>query len=323
LAAQQRFGQALVKVAGVLRKVSFFVLALPYSDCFYVQAFVRECTETFWEGRIQAFAFVGGVPWRISYDNTRIAVSFVLSGKERKLTQAFCQLKSHYLFDHHFCQVGRPNEKGVVEGLVKFTRLNFFVPVPQVRDLEELNEHLRRRCQEDQQRRLRGKAGTKAQLLLEEQKAFLKLPATPFEGCRKASTTVNSLSLVRFDHNDYSVPVQWAHHPVVVKADVRHVIVTVLGEEIARHRRIWQREQVCFEPLHYLALLEKKPGALDHARPLAGWNLPECFSILRRRLENERSGEGTREYIRVLRLWRSIPWRNSAARWRKGCGSAR
>jgi hypothetical protein len=189
-----------------------------------------------------------------------------------------------------------------VEGLVKFTRLNFFVPVPQVRDLEELNEHLRRRCQEDQQRRLRGKAGTKAQLLLEEQKAFLKLPATPFEGCRKASTTVNSLSLVRFDHNDYSVPVQWAHHPVVVKADVRHVIVTVLGEEIARHRRIWQREQVCFEPLHYLALLEKKPGALDHARPLAGWNLPECFSILRRRLENERSGEGTREYIRVLRL---------------------
>src|SRR5690606_677405 len=66
--------------------------------------------------------------------------------------------------------------------------------------------------------------------------------------------------------------------------------------------RIWEREQVCFEPLHYLALLEKKPGALDHARPLAGWHLPECFGILRRRLENERSGEGTREYIRVLRL---------------------
>ena len=300
--AQVDFGQALVKVDGVLQKVSFFVLALPYSDCFYVQAFERECTETFWEGHIQAFEFLGGVPWRISYDNTRIAVSFVVGGKERKLSQAFCQLKSHYLFDHHFCQVGRPNEKGVVEGLVKFTRLNFFVPVPQVRDLDELNEYLRRRCEDDQQRRLRGKAGTKAELLSEDQKAFLKLPATAFEGCRKVSTTVNSLSLVRFDHNDYSVPVQWAHHPVVVKADVRHVIVTVLGEEIARHRRVWDREQVCFEPLHYLALLEKKPGALDHARPLAGWNLPECFGILRRRLENERAGEGTREYIRVLRL---------------------
>ena len=170
-------------------------LALPYSDCFYVQAFERECTETFLEGHIQAFEFFGGVPWRISYDNTRIAVSFILEGKERKLSQAFCQLKSHYLFDHHFCQVGRPNEKGVVEGLVKFTRLNFFVPVPQVQDLDELNAYLRRRCQEDQQRRVRGKAGTKAQLLSEDQKAFLKLPTTAFEGCRKVSTTVNSLSL--------------------------------------------------------------------------------------------------------------------------------
>ena len=51
-----------------------------------------------------------------------------------------------------------------------------------------------------------------------------------------------------------------------------------------------------------MALLERKPGALDHARPLEGWNLPECFSVLRRRLEAEFEGEGTREYIRVLRL---------------------
>jgi len=71
---------------------------------------------------------------------------------------------------------------------------------------------------------------------------------------------------------------------------------------VARHARIWEAEQVCFEPLHYLALLEKKPGALDHARPLAGWVLPECFGVLRRRLENERAGDGTREYIKVLRL---------------------
>ena len=300
--AQVDFGQALVKVGGILQKVSFFVLALPYSDCFHVVAFERECTETFWEGHIQSFEFFQGVPWRISYDNTRIAVSFILGGKERKLSQAFCQLKSHYLFDHHFCQVGRPNEKGVVEGLIKFTRLNFFVPVPQVRDLDELNEYLRRRCHEDQQRRVRGQTGSKAQLLLEDQKAFLKLPAPPFEGYRKISTTVNSLSLVRFDGNDYSVPVQWAHHPVVVKADVRHVVATVFGEEIARHERIWDREQVCFEPLHYLALLEKKPGAFDHARPLLGWTVPECFGVLRRRLESERAGDGTREYIRVLRL---------------------
>ncbi|MEI7535021.1 MAG: IS21 family transposase [Verrucomicrobiae bacterium] len=213
--AQVDFGYALVKVNGQLRKVAFFVMALPYSDAFFVRAFERECTETFWEGHVQAFEFFKGVPHRITYDNTKVAVSKI-SGKERQLTHGFLQLKSHYLFAHHFCRVARGNEKGVVEGLVKFTRSNFFVPVPQVRELAELNDYLLQRCKEDQGRRLRGQPGSKAELLLVDQKAFLPLPTTPFESCRKFSTTASSLSLVRFDGNDYSVPVRWAHHPIVV-----------------------------------------------------------------------------------------------------------
>ena len=57
-----------------------------------------------------------------------------------------------------------------------------------------------------------------------------------------------------------------------------------------------------FSPIDYLPLLERQPGGLDHARPLAGWQLPGCFSHLRQRLEAELGHEGTREYIRVLRL---------------------
>ena len=306
--AQMDFGHALVKMNGVLRKVAFFVMALPYSDAVFVQAFERECTETFWEGHVQAFGFFGGVPRRITYDNTKVAVAQILGGgKERRLTHGFLQLKSHYLFAHHFCRIRRGNEKGVVEGLVKFTRLNFFVPVPQVRDFEELNGFLRQRCEEDRQRRLRGQPGTKAQLLVEDQTAFLPLPVAPFEACRKTSTTASSLSLVRFDSNDYSVPVRWAHHPIVVKGYWQEVVLCAQGQEVARHRRNWEDEQVTFEPLHYLALLERKPGAFDHARPLAGWTLPECFLLLRRRLEAERDGDGTREYIRVLRLLEKHP----------------
>ena len=167
--AQVDFGYALVKVNGQLRKVAFFVMALPYSDAFFVRAFERECTETFWEGHVQAFEFFKGVPNRITYDNTKVAVSKI-SGKERQLTHGFLQLKSHYLFAHHFCRVARGNEKGVVEGLVKFTRSNFFVPVPQVRELAELNDYLFQRCKEDQGRRLRGQPGSKAELLLVDQK---------------------------------------------------------------------------------------------------------------------------------------------------------
>src|SRR5208283_4843955 len=304
--AQVDFGEALVKMNGRLRKVAFFVMALPYSDAPFVMAFESERTETFWEGHVQAFDFFKGVPNRITYDNTKVAVSKIL-GKERRLTHGFLQLKSHYLFDHHFCRVARGNEKGVVEGQVKFTRLNYFVPVPQAGDMAQLNLHLRQRCAEDQQRRLRGQTGTKAQLLLDDQKAFLPLPATAFEACRKFSTAASSLSLVRFDGNDYSVPVRWAHHPIVVKGYFDRVVLCGDGSEVARHARIWDDEQVCFEPLHYLALLETKPGALDHARPLAGCTLPECFLLLRRRLEAERDGDGTREYIKVLRLLEKHP----------------
>jgi transposase len=302
------FGQALVKMNGRLRKVAFFVMSLPYSDAAFVMAFERECTETFWEGHVQAFEFLGGVPHKITYDNTRVAVAQIIGGgKDRKLTQGFLQLKSHHLFDHRFCRVERANEKGVVEGMVKYARLNYFVPVPQVRDFTELNTHLRQRCQDDLQRRLRGQAGTKAQLLEAERPVFLPLPMSRFEACRKVSTTASSLSRVRFDRNDYSVPVAWAHHPIVAKGYGERVELYAQGWCVATHPRIWEEEQVSFEPLHYLALLERKPGALDHARPLAQWTLAESFGILRRRLEAERQGDGTREYIRVLRLLEKHP----------------
>ena len=96
--------------------------------------------------------------------------------------------------------------------MVKYSRLNFLVPVPQVHDLEQLNRRLLEQCVEDRKRRLRGQKATKEVLLQEDKSAFLSLPAAPFDACRKASTTVNSLSLVRFDCNDYSVPVRYAHH---------------------------------------------------------------------------------------------------------------
>jgi transposase len=302
--AQVDFGFALAIVAGQLRQVLFFVMALPYSDAFLVVVFERECTETYWEGHVRAFEFFGGVPRRITYDNSKVLVSSIIGPHDRKLTNAFLQLKSHYLFDHHFCRVRRPNEKGVVEGLVKYVRLNFFVPVPRVRDLEELNEKLAQRCQEDLKRRLRGKDRPKSELLLEDEAAFLPLPPARFDACRKQSTTASSLSLVRFDCNDYSVPVRYAHHPIVAKGYVDRVALCYKGEKVAEHKRSWGKEGVFFNYVHYLPLLERKPGSLDYALPLADLDLPEYFGILHRRLqlEADRQGEGTREYIRVLRL---------------------
>ena len=300
--AQADFGHALIKHKGVLTKAAFFVMALPNSDVFSVSTYPRECTETFQDGHARAFALFEGVPRRISYDNARTSVAQILGAHARKLTDGFLKLQSHYLFEEHFCRIRRPNEKGVVESMVKYIRLNFFVPVPEVESFEELNYILARRCLEDRDRRVRGKGGTKAELLREDQAAFLPLPEVPFEACRMASTTANRLSLVRFENNDYSVPVRYAHHPVVVKGYVDRVRICRRDTVIAEHERLWGKEGIAFNPVHYLQLLERKPGALDHARPLEEWELPECFHHLRGRLTEEDQVQGTREYIRVLRL---------------------
>jgi transposase len=301
--AQADFGHALIRERGALRKVVFFVMTLPYSGAVFIQVFEKICIEVVWEAHVRAFEFFGFVPRHILYDNDSVLVGKVLRGRDRTLTRGFQELVSHYLFEPHFCLVRRANEKGVVETMVRYGRLNFLVPVPEVhRGLEELNERLVDRCRGDLARKLRGKTATKGELLKEDQKVSLPLPGGRFDACRKSSTTASSLSLVRFENNDYSVPVRYAHHTVVVKGYVDRVEVCRKDRRIAVHQRLWGKEGVRMDPVHYLALLERKPGALDDARALQGWRLPECFGVLRRRLEAERAGEGTREYIRVLRL---------------------
>jgi transposase len=129
-------------------------MTLPYSDAIFVVAFPRECTEAFLEGHLRAFAFFGGVPRRISYDNSRIAVAGILGGRDRKVTDASLRLKSHHLFDSHYCPVRRPDEKGHVEALIGFARRKSLVPVPIISGgLASLNADLERRCPADLTRR--------------------------------------------------------------------------------------------------------------------------------------------------------------------------
>jgi hypothetical protein len=145
---------------------------------------------------------------------------------------------------------------------------------------------------------VRGKPEIKAERLEIDRAALLPLPVNTFEARRVVQVSANSLSLVRFDRNDYSVPTQYAHHDVTAVGGVDEVHIVVGTEVVARHQRCWAKEQTTYDPRHYLALLERKPGALDVARPLEGWDLPACFALLRRRLEADLASAGTREFIK-------------------------
>src|SRR5271170_1004967 len=300
--AQADFGEALAVIGGVERKIHFFAMDLPHSDGCLVQAYPAETTEAFCEGHNVSFEFFGGVPCSILYDNLKLAVASILGDGRRQRTRSFSELQSHYLFSDRFGRPGKGNDKGKVEGLVGYARRNFLVPIPRATSFAELNARLLEDCRRRWSDRLRGHEGTIGERLTRDRDALLSLPPVPYDACEKRAARVNSLSLVRYRGNDYSVPTAYGHREVLVRGYVHEVVIACTADEIARHPRSYEREDFVFNPLHYLALLERKIGALDQAAPLVGWQLPAEFATLRRLLEARMGKPGKREFVQVLRL---------------------
>lgn len=305
--AQCDFGRAVVEVAGIRHKAALFVLTLPHSNVRFGCLFPRECTETFQEGHVRAFAFLGGVPQSIRYDNSRLAVVKCEDRHRRRTSDEFARLQGHFHFHGQFCGVRQAQEKGHVENGVGYVRRNHLVPVPQADSWEAVNTQLTTACQRELEKPPPRGGLSRAELLAEDRRAFLALPGESFVARRLAVVTINTLALGRFDTNDYSVPTVYVQQTLSVTGTIDRVRFHHRGTVVAEHPRCWDRRQVTMEPLHYLALLEGKPYAFDSARPLAGWKLPDCFLTLRQRLEKADPADGTRKYIGVLRLLEQQP----------------
>lgn len=300
--AQVDFGEAQVIIGGAARKAAVFVMSLPYSDDAFAQVFPQETGEAWCEGHLRAFAHFGGVPQSILYDNSKRIVARILGDGKRQRTQMFSALVSHYLFRDKFGRPGVGNDKGKVENLVGYARRNFLVPIPRASSFDELNARLIKACLERRVQTLRGKDGSIGERFTADLAALRALPGGTYEACDRRTSQATSQALVRYRLTDYSVPSEYAHRQVLIKGFVDKVVICVGTEEIARHERSYERDDIVFNPLHYLALLERKPGALDQAAPLEGWSLPPAFAAFRRLAEARMPKNGTREYIQVLRL---------------------
>jgi hypothetical protein len=303
---QADFGEALVVIGGVERKAHFFVLDLPHSDGCYVRAYPAAVSEAWVDGHIHAFAFFGAVPQSIVYDNDRCLVAKILPDGTRKRAALFSGFLSHYLIRDRYGRPGKGNDKGNVEGLVGYARRNFMVPIPQFPTWEAFNVWLEEQCRKRQRDKLRGESETIGERLQRDLAAMRMLPASPFDACDQAGVKVTAQSLARYKTNDYSVSVAYGHQDVWVRGYVNEVVIGCRGEIIARHPRSWDREDVVFDPVHYLPLIEQKINSLDQAAPLQGWDLPEEFATLRRLMEGRMAKHGRREYVQVLRLLESF-----------------
>lgn len=187
------------------------------------EGFPAETTEAFLDGHASAFAFFGGVPPSILYDNTKLAVARTLGDGRRSRTRAFTELVSHFPFKDRFGRPGKGNDK--VEGLVKYTRRTFMTPVPHAASFEALNATLAERCRGRRGERAGRHAETIGERLARDLAALRALPEALFEPCEKKPAGVSSTDLVRYRMNDYLVPTRFAFRGVLVKGFADEVAI--------------------------------------------------------------------------------------------------
>jgi transposase len=308
--AQVDWGEARVILGGEEVTVQLFLMRLCFSRKLFVMAFPNQKQEAFFEGHVQAFHHFQGVPRRISYDNLKAAVQRVLKGRSRKEQETFIIFRSHHLFASHFCTPGQGHEKGRVENGVGFARRNFLVPIPKVASFEELNEHLLRACLADDRRRVDRQEMTISEAWELEQPNLLPLPKKDFECCVSKPVTLNGFGQVEYETNRYSVPAEDAYRNLVIKAYPFRIDILHMNDVIASHPRCYGQKQDVLDPLHYLPLLEQRPGAFEHAKPIRRWreNWPPVYERLLEHLQAKwPEGRGVREFVRILKLHQDHP----------------
>jgi len=173
--------------------------------------------------------------------------------------------------------------------------------------MEELNGHLEEMCLKELERKGVRSEMTRGELLAEERAAMLPLPRVRFDACARRSTIVGKDSLVRFEDNFYSAPVECAHHPCVVRGFVDRVEICVRERTVAVHDRSWEKGRYLTDWRHYVPMLKTKPGALSNGRPFKGEPWGKAFVRMERGLRERYGDEGTRQYVRILLLLARYP----------------
>jgi transposase len=300
------FGHIHVDFPDGRRVVPFLAAAWAYSNAPFVLALPFERTEALLEGMVTALEFFGAVPQHVWWDNPKTVAKLILKGRHREIHPHYKALASHYVFEPQFCMPGRGNEKPDAESTVKAVQRRFATPVPRVADLAELNALFRQRCIAEQERVVQSLFGpfTIKDRLAEDLAAAMALPRHRFDPCiTETGLVADKYQTVAFDRNRYSVPRPFAFQTVSIKGYVDRVVIVAEGQPIATHPRSFEKQTMILDPIHYLATLGRKPGALDHSPVFRDWKLPACFSEFRAALEQGHGPLlGARRFVQVLQL---------------------
>lgn len=292
-AMQFDWSEETVEISGVSQKVKVGHFRLCYSRKLFVVAFPREQLEMVLEAHRRAFNYFGGVSRRIIYDNPKTIVHKVLQGKERDLNKRFARMASHYLFEPVMCNPASGWEKGQVEKQVQDVRGWVFLPKLKFASMNDLNVHLQQESDRlnDSLMHPEIKDKTRSEMFEKEVPHLISV-AHDYESYTQHECRASSTLLIRYDRNHYSVHAKAAGQRVSIRAFAEHIQVFYKDEMVAEHQRVFSRDQICYNPWHYLNVLHKKPGALRDGAPFKQWDdLPVSLVKVRTRLSKLKGGD--------------------------------
>lgn len=298
-AYQFDWSHEIVILDGVTTTVKVAHVRLSHSRMPFVRAYPRETQEMVFDAHDRAFAFFGGACARGIYDNMKTAVDAIFVGKDRAYNRRFEQMCGHYLVEPVACTPASGWEKGQVENQVGVLRRRFFVPRPRFKSYAELNAWLEDRClayaRANKHPELREKTIWE---VFEDERPSLVPYVGPFDGFHAVPASVSKTCLVRFDNNRYSVDARAVGRPVEIRAYADRLECWQDGRIVGQHARAFGRGKTIYDPLHYIPVLARKPGALRNGAPFKEWDLPIATRRVQRKLERQPGGD--RQMVEIL-----------------------
>jgi len=279
-------------VGGIYHRMQVSHMKLCASRAFWLVAYPSQGHEMLFDAHTRSFAALGGVARRGIYDNMKTAVDKVKKGKGRTVNARFAVMCAHYLFDADFCNVASGWEKGVVEKNVQDSRRRIWIDAQSRKwsSFEELNAWLGERCRAlwSEIRHPEYKQFSVAEMLEQERTELMPMP-TVFDGYVERSAKVSSTCLVAVARNRYSVPCELAGKQVSTRLYPSRVEIANEDVIVASHARLSDRGHICYDWQHYIALVQRKPGALRNGAPFA--DMPEPLLRLRQGLMRHDGGD--------------------------------
>jgi transposase len=306
--AQVDWYEAYADVDGCREKLQVFCMRSMASGGAFHRAYWRATQQAFFEAHEKAFEYFGGVFQKLRYDNLSSAVKRIFKGHERHETDRFITFRSHWKFTAEFCTPGEGHEKGGVEGEAGYFRRNHWVPVPQARDLDHINDQLMEACRADESRRIGERTEAVGEGMRIERDHLAAMTGEEFPLGEVSFAIVDGKGCVKARTNWYSTP---SRAGITVRVTLLPQVIQIWEDNrcVAQHERCYQRSRQILNLEHYLDILERKPGALAGSKPLEQWRRmgrwPECYDRFWQALIARHGKQtGTRQMIELLRLGR-------------------